>query len=131
MGRPKLPLGKIKTTKKGYLRVWDNDTGKAKMHHRIVWERFNGPVPEGMQVHHIDGNKINNDIGNLELLTPLEHKRIHSGCVIIGEKEYKPCGRCKRFKRIETDYYKNRQWISDICKTCQKIKSAYYKKRKI
>ena len=35
---------------------------------------------EGHQIHHKDGNKLNNNISNLELVDTLTHKRIHSGC---------------------------------------------------
>ena len=35
--------------------------------HRFVWECFNGEIPEGMQVVHKDGNKVNNSLGNLKL----------------------------------------------------------------
>lgn len=37
--------------------------------HRVVWEAFNGPIPKGMQVDHKDGNKKNNRLDNLQLLT--------------------------------------------------------------
>lgn len=37
--------------------------------HRLVYEAFNGPVPDGMLVHHKDGNKCNPHILNLEAST--------------------------------------------------------------
>jgi hypothetical protein len=43
--------------------------------HRLVWEQFNGPIPEGMVINHIDGNKKNNDLNNLELVTHAENIR--------------------------------------------------------
>lgn len=39
---------------------------------RTVWELFKGPIPEGYSVHHKDNTWSNNDINNLELLTPKE-----------------------------------------------------------
>lgn len=37
--------------------------------HRVVWILFNGPIPEGMYIDHIDGNTQNNAICNLRLVT--------------------------------------------------------------
>jgi hypothetical protein len=89
------------------------------MVHRIVWERENGRIPDGFQVHHKDGNKENNDIDNLELLSTLEHKRIHSGCYKDENGEWwKPCCKCGEYKRVENDYYRRSDGISPWCKSC-------------
>jgi hypothetical protein len=44
-----------------------------KYEHRIIWEKHNGKIPSGYIVHHIDGNRINNNIDNLELLPKKQH----------------------------------------------------------
>lgn len=46
--------------------------------HRLVWEAFNGPIPEGMQVNHIDENPENNSLDNLNLMTPEENSNYGS-----------------------------------------------------
>lgn len=46
--------------------------------HRHVWTYHNGTIPKGYEVHHIDEDKSNNDISNLQLLTKAEHMRLHS-----------------------------------------------------
>lgn len=50
---------------------------KPKRLHTYVWEKFNGPVPEGFHVHHIDLNTNNNEIENLILLSEKEHLSLH------------------------------------------------------
>lgn len=43
--------------------------------HRLVWIRFKGPIPHGMEVNHKDGDKHNNRITNLELVTSTGNKK--------------------------------------------------------
>ena len=41
--------------------------------HRIVWETFNGEIPDGYEIDHIDGNKQNNVLSNLRCVTHIEN----------------------------------------------------------
>lgn len=45
--------------------------GKSRWYsvHRVIYYFFNGEIPEGMQVNHIDENPANNSLSNLSLLT--------------------------------------------------------------
>ena len=43
--------------------------GVSKKAHRFVWEAFNGKIPDDMTIDHIDGDKCNNDLRNLRLMT--------------------------------------------------------------
>ena len=46
--------------------------------HVLVWTGYHKRQrPEGHIIHHIDGDELNNDIKNLELLTRIEHLRVH------------------------------------------------------
>ena len=42
---------------------------KYYSNHRVVWEHHNGPVPDGMDVEHIDRNRANCKLSNLRLAT--------------------------------------------------------------
>lgn len=46
---------------------------KHKPISHLVWEVFKGPIPDGMQVNHIDENPENNNLDNLNLMTPGEN----------------------------------------------------------
>jgi hypothetical protein len=41
--------------------------------HRAVWEAFNGEIPEGYDIDHIDGNPHNNSLDNLQVISLLEN----------------------------------------------------------
>ena len=43
--------------------------GKNYYLHRVTWEFFNGPIPDGMDVDHIDGNGTNNNLENLRIVS--------------------------------------------------------------
>lgn len=52
------------------------------LNYRKIWEDANGPIPldysgRKMEVHHIDGDRTNNSLDNLQLLTIDEHYDIH------------------------------------------------------
>lgn len=42
--------------------------GKRFFAHRIIWEMHFGPIPKGMQIDHIDGDRSNNKIENLRVV---------------------------------------------------------------
>ena len=105
-------------TAKGYRR--NNRTGRFE--HVEVWERHHGQsVPDGYQIHHLDGNKLNNDPANLLAVTPTDHKRLHSGCELREGEWFKPCRICGEFKpvTIEHWYVSTEGWpLYGRCRPC-------------
>ena len=70
------------TSKDGrqFVRLADTTNGRLQTLklHQAVWMYHNEqPIPEGCEIHHIDGDFTNNDISNLQLLTAKEHKELH------------------------------------------------------
>ena len=59
----------------GYYRVilCKQSIKKTYLVHRLVWETFNGTIPEGLQVNHINEVKIDNRLSNLNLMTQKEN----------------------------------------------------------
>ena len=61
-----------------YARVTLSKSGKTKrfLVHRLVYEAYYGEILEGLQVHHIDEDKLNNSIQNLTLVTQRENNHL-------------------------------------------------------
>ena len=74
-------LLKPSTTHNGYLRIGLGGHKQQKWYfvHRLVYEAFIGPIPEGMQVNHIDECKTNNMVTNINLMTPKENTNWGTG----------------------------------------------------
>lgn len=54
-----------------------NKKGNAKIHRLIMEEHLGRKLNPKEIVHHIDGNKLNNDILNLQVMTWGEHSKLH------------------------------------------------------
>ena len=109
--------------------------------HRIIWRRHKGEIPKGWHVHHKDGNRVNNDIENLELIDGAEHARMHrreraGGYVVIDGIEHKPCRECREVLPL-TDFYakpsgkSGHQSRHSDCKPCYNKKVVERKKRRL
>jgi hypothetical protein len=57
----------------GYVTVGVND--RKIFVHRIIWEYYNGPIPAGLLIDHINGIKHDNRIENLRLATSRENQQ--------------------------------------------------------
>jgi hypothetical protein len=87
-------LLKCSTNAVGYrqLFVWKNcKLQRTYLIHRLVWQAFKGEIPEGLEIDHIDGNKSNNRLDNLRLVTH-QHNTFNSKC-----KGYSFCKRTKKW----------------------------------
>ena len=93
--------------------------GKDIKLHRYNWEKTNGSIPKGFQLHHKDGIKGNWDIDNLEMLTQSDHLKIHAGWerkngVWVG----KPCKICKKLLPLKNFYNRKGLTPSNKCINC-------------
>jgi len=92
--------------------------GKYQRLHRAVWESHYGPIPKGLLVHHIDGDSLNNDIDNLELMTRAAHASYHhKDSEEHREHMRKIAPKCLVARAMEFD---NREAVTKTCAYCGK-----------
>lgn len=66
---------------KGYclVNLYKDGKGKTFKVHRLVVTSFIGPIPRGMVVNHINENKLDNRLSNLEICTQKKNMN-HGSC---------------------------------------------------
>lgn len=92
------PVGSERVcSKDGYILVkikeanpYTGSSTRYKHKHVYMWEQANGPVPAGMVVSFIDGNKTNCMLENLELITRGELARLNQEGFSAADPELRP-----------------------------------------
>jgi hypothetical protein len=85
---------------------------RRSKNYRKIWELANGKeIPKGYHVHHLDGNRTNDNPENLVCVSPEEHAKLHEA---MGHKI------CKNFILTSN----NRKGIPRSDKDCRKISEA-------
>ena len=76
----KTKFGNVKINSVGYYVVTSTKEGNhRKLLHRLIWEDFWGcEIPKDYVIRHKDGNKLNNCILNLQLMSDKDHRSLHS-----------------------------------------------------
>lgn len=75
-----LKYGKVKLLKPGisrgyyHVNLWKNGKVKNLLVHRLVVETFIGKIPKGQVVNHINEDKSDNRLSNLEIVTQKENQ---------------------------------------------------------
>ena len=109
-------------TYNGYERVNLANKKQYKKHfvHILVWTTFVGPIPEGMQVNHINENKKDNRLENLNLMTPKENTNWGTGVKRRCDKNAKPVVQLS----LDGDFIKKWRSAEDIMKETGYLKSC-------
>lgn len=76
-----------KDKKTGYY-LSNSINGKRYRLHRYIYQKYNGEIPKGYDIHHIDKNKDNNEIENLQLLERNMHKQKHAKDITKEQREF-------------------------------------------
>lgn len=95
------------TDERGYYYT-NNKQGKVYMH-RYVWEFYNGKIPKGYEIHHIDFDRGNNDISNLQLVSRSEHRKIHADLLTDEQRELKRQNLNKNARPKAIEWHKSEQ----------------------
>lgn len=109
----------------GYMQVgikYDNSRRISKTVHRLVYEAFNGPIPNGLVINHKDEDKTNNSLGNLEAVTRAENIR-------YGSRLEKQKLSRKNGTGLRKEYAKNRKFTrpADVVEKHREITKNYWK----
>ncbi len=71
--------GTATLNKKGYLYLTKKTPLKSRLVHVRVWEEhYNKPLPDKCVIHHMNGNKTDNRIQNLQCCTRSNHVKFHA-----------------------------------------------------
>lgn len=88
--------------KDGYVKVFPPKGYKHNCFHQYIWMVANGcDIPKGYDIHHMDGNKLNNSIYNLELVEHILHIVEHKQN--ISEETKKKMSESKKGKKSNFD----------------------------
>ena len=121
----------------GYLgcsvRKYGERAKKYKVH-RFVWECFNGLIPEGKQIDHINDIRDDNRLCNLQLLTPQENcKKSAKNRDYSFNAENRKNVKCVKATNIETNevlyfssMYAVQQHLEVVCSTVKRVCEGYY-----
>ena len=89
---PSLDTGQVYShVKRGFLRPSLTNrgyegSGKVQISH-IIWVAANGPVPYGMQIDHINGDKTDNRLCNLRLVSASENTHLCNALLTYNQAE--------------------------------------------
>lgn len=119
-------LGRVMSKKKGYWNILSiknsrgdylsvvlkrNNKDKHSLSikvYRLVYLSFVGQIPKGKKyhIHHIDGNKQNNNVNNLKLVNSSEHHKIHiaeNPLMLSGLVRYNKYDKTKAIMQFDLD----------------------------
>ncbi len=117
--------------------------GSRKRLHVYVYEKSHGKIKKGNHIHHIDGDKSNNEPSNLMQLTTVEHEKYHGSHQEKELKEFKAKNVVKNAMPKAAAWHKSeegKKWHSEHAKMqamrvpmkekiCQYCGKSFYTKK--
>ncbi len=95
--------------------------------HRESYRAHNGAIPEGHDIHHIDGNPRNNEPSNLLAVTRSDHLKLHADQAILAGEAARKIERNRVFvlacAECGTSIERRRRTASPMCKKCSSLRA--------
>jgi hypothetical protein len=90
--------------------------GKSYLLHRWLWEKYNGPIPSGYIVHHINGDINDNRLENLLCVSPKQHAELHKNMKSNGNAYYS---------------YNCKKWVENNREKWNEYQAEYKRQRRL
>ena len=105
----KSKFGNVGLNQAGYQIITSAKEGNLKKRvHRLIWEDWYGkPVPKGYVIHHINEDKADNRIQNLQCVSNANHIRFHhkgKKCKPFTDEHKKKLGEAKKGKPLSEEH---------------------------
>lgn len=86
------PIGSERINIYGYVEVKIADPNKWETKNRFIYKKYKGDIPKGFKVIYADGNKLNNHLDNLILVSNSEELIMNKRKLIYDRKELTETG---------------------------------------
>lgn len=98
--------------KDNYVKVSKQKGYKHCKLHQYIWMTANEcDIPEGYDIHHIDGNRQNNSIYNLELIEQHKHRSEHKKGIVFSEEHRNKISKAHKGKILSEE---TKKLMSDL-----------------
>jgi hypothetical protein len=111
-----------------YLSVQGYALFNGRLVHRMVWEEHNGPIPRGHVIHHLNGDRADNRVENLSLMTRANHCSHHQprlGYRAPLKRTCSTCGRDRNEREMASEPYRRK------CNKCRAVDNRWRRNNRV
>lgn len=110
----------------GYMRTGRVQPGDEQYIHRFIWSSVHGDIPPGMCIDHKNGQRADNRIANLRLVTPAQnaHYACLRGSIATGEDKPNAVLTAKLVQSIRASQKSNKDWAAELGVAATTVRDA-------